>query len=119
MREVCLPLWAPPLLGSMAELLENALSKRESTGSIIGSEVSGPHRLLLCCRAGDAPTCVSVSVCGKTLVTLLTVLMLEGLCAHTGWRDKRQTDSEIGCLVPPRGWEQGLDLSLLFVCPSW
>lgn len=78
------------------------------------SEVSGPHRLLLCWRAEDAPTCVSV--CGKTLVTLLIVLMLEGLCAHAGWGDKRQADSEIGCLVPPSGWEQDLDLSLLSVC---
>lgn len=52
----------------------------------------------------ESTGCAHMGLCAwETLVTVLTVLMFEGVRARTGWRDKRQTDSEVGCLVPPSG----------------
>lgn len=85
-------------------------------GVIVERGLRAPQIAIVLKSKGRAHVCVCV---GETLVTFLTMVMLERLCAHAGWRDKRQTDNEIGRPVPPSGWEQDLDLPLLSVCPSW
>lgn len=63
MREVCLPLWAPPPLGSLAGLLSNHFEQRESTGrGGIAAErgLRAPQIAIVLESRGYAHVCVCV-----------------------------------------------------------